>query len=197
MTATMILDFIIAVGTFVVAVAIPRSMPFREALRYFTVQSNIFCAAVSLVCAVWGFFGPEPGWLTIVKYSATCAVTVTFVTVFCYLGPRFRNWGFLLSGANLWMHLISPLAAIVSLLLRAPVLFRFAFTFTGLAPVVLYGILYMKKVVLDPPGRRWDDLYGFNKGVSWFWSLTAMLALSFGIGICLRFLLSLSSKIIY
>ena len=189
MTVIIVLDFIIAVGTAVVAAAVPRKMPFPEAIRYFTVQSNLFCAAVSLVCATWSLIAPEPGWLLIVKYAATCAVTVTFVTVFCYLGPRFRNWDFLLSGANLWMHLICPLMAIASLLLRSPVQLRFAVTFAGLAPVVLYGLLYMKKVVLDPPEKRWDDLYGFNKGVSWVWSLVAMLTLSFAVGTALRVLL--------
>ena len=189
MTVTIVLDFIIAIGTAAVVVSVPRKMPFAEAIRYFTVQSNLFCAAVSLVCAIWGLFRPEPGWLLIVKYAATCAVTVTFVTVFCYLGPRFKNWGFLLSDANLWMHLICPLMAIASLLLRAPVQLRFAVTFAGLAPVVLYGLLYMKKVVLDPPERRWDDLYGFTKGVSWVWSLVAMLTLSFAIGTGLQTLL--------
>jgi len=189
MTASTILDFIIAIGTVAVIVLIPREMQFSEAMKYFTVQSNLLCAMVSLVCAVWSLFRPEPGWLLIVKYAATCAVTITFVTVFCYLGPRFRNWDFLLSGANLWMHLICPLITIASLLLRVPVQFPFAVTFAGLAPVVLYGLLYVKKVILDPPARRWEDLYGFTKGVNWKLSLTAMLALSFAVGTALRFLL--------
>lgn len=191
MTVIIVLDFIIAVGTVLVAVAVPRNMPFAEAIRYFTVQSNLFCAAVSMVCAVWGLFRPEPGWLLIVKYAATCAVAVTFVTVFCYLGPRFKNWDFLLSGANMWMHLICPLIATASLLLRAPVGLGFAVTFAGLAPVVLYALLYMKKVILTPPGKRWEDLYGFTRGVSWVWSLVAMLTLSFAIGTGLRLLLAI------
>ena len=189
MTATVVLDFIIALGTLAVIVLIPRKMAFAEAIRYFTVQSNLLCATVSLFCAVWGLFRPEPEWLLIVKYAATCAVTVTFVTVFCYLGPRFRNWGFLLSDANLWMHLICPLIAIASLLLRSPVQFPFAVTFAGLAPIVLYGLLYVKKVILDPPARRWEDLYGFSKGVNWKLSLAAMLTLGFAVGTALRVLL--------
>ena len=189
MTASTVLDFMIAIGTLAVILLVPRKMRFSEAMKYFTVQSNLLCATVSLVCAVWVLFRPEPGWLLVVKYAATCAVAVTFVTVFCYLGPRFRNWDFLLSGANLWMHLICPLIAIASLLLRAPVQFPFAVTFAGLAPVVLYGFLYVKKVILDPPARRWEDLYGFTKGVNWKLRLTAMLALSLAVGAALRLLL--------
>ena len=189
MTASTVIDFIIAlmIAT-VAAVAFKKEDP-SEVLPYFTVQSNLLCAAVSLICAVWSLFATEPLWLLILKFAATCAVTVTFVTVFCYLGPRFRKWGYLLSGPNLWLHLFCPLLAIASLLLRAPLKLSFAVVFSGLAPEVLYALLYLKKVVLDPPEKCWDDLYGFTKGVSWFWSMIAMFTASFAISVGLWFLL--------
>ena len=189
MTLRIAIDFVIGLVTAVIAaVAFKKEDP-AKVIPYFTVQSNLLCAVVSLVCAVWSLFAPEPFWLQIIKFAATCAVTVTFLTVFCYLGPRFRNWDFLLSGPNLWMHLICPLLAIASLLLRAPLKWSFAIVFTGLAPEVLYALLYLKKVVLDPPEKRWDDLYGFTKGVSWFWSMIAMFSASFAISVGLWFLL--------
>ena len=189
MTARIIIDFTIAlmIAT-VAAVAFQKEDP-GKVLPYFTVQSNLLCAAVSLVCAIWSLFAPEPLWLQIIKYAATCAVTVTFVTVFCYLGPRFKKWDYLLSGPNLWLHLFCPLLAIASLLLRTPLKWSFGIVFTGLAPEVLYALLYLKKVVLDPPEKRWDDLYGFTKGVSWFWSMIAMFTASFAISLLLWFLL--------
>ena len=183
------IDFIIALVTASFGIWAIVKKRFAESIPYFTVQSNLYCAVVSTVCAVWAIFAEEPQWLLILKYSCTCAITVTFVTVFCYLGPRKKNWGYLLSGMNLWMHLFCPLLAIASLLMRAPIRFPFAVTFAGLAPTVLYGLLYAKKVVLDPPEKRWEDLYGFTKGVKWIWSMGAMFCGSFLISLGLWVLL--------
>ena len=173
------IDFIIALVTAAFCIYIALKKQFKEAITYYTVQSNLYCALVSTVCAVWAIFAEEPQWLLILKYSCTCAITVTLVTVFCYLGPRYKNWGYLLSGMNLWMHLLCPLLAIASLLMRAPIDFPFAVTFAGLAPVVLYGLLYAWKVLLAPREKRWEDPYGFTKGVKWIWSMGAMFCGSF------------------
>lgn len=189
MQARTILDFIISIGTAVVFIVFSLKNPVPKAMQYFTVQSNIYVSAVSLICAVRALSGPEPGWLIILKYSATCSVTVTFLTVFLYLGPRFRNWGFLLSGANLWMHLFCPVFAIVSLLLRSPIRLPFSASFAGLAPVILYSLLYLKKVVLDPEEKKWEDLYGFTDGIRWVWSLAAMYLASCAVSLGLRTLL--------
>ena len=185
------IDFIIALVTVAFGIRVALKKQFAQSIPYYTVQSNLYCAVVSTVCAVWAIFTEEPRWLLVLKYSCTCAITVTFVTVFCYLGPRKKNWGYLLSGMNLWMHLFCPLLAIASLLMRAPIDFPFAVTFAGLAPVVLYGLLYAKKVVLDPPEKRWEDLYGFTKGVKWIWSMGAMFCASFLISLGLRTLLGI------
>ena len=195
MTSIMILDFIIAIGTPAIALFFSGKVKVQmngKAIQYFTVQSNILSSTVSGICAIWMLFADEPTWLLVVKYSATCAVTVTFVTVFCYLGPRKRNWGFLLSGPNFWMHLIFPLLAIASLILRAPKRLSFACVFAGLVPVILYGLLYAKKVVFDPPEKRWEDLYGFTKGVSWVKSMVAMFIASFAVSVGLWALLGIS-----
>lgn len=185
-----ILDLIISIGTAVVFIVFATRHPVAKAMQYFTVQSNIYVAAVSLVCALCRIWGQEPGWLVLLKYSATCSVTVTFLTVFLYLGPRFRNWGFLLSGANLWMHLFCPVFAIASLLLRGPLSLPFSASFAGLAPVVLYSLLYLKKVVLEPEEKRWEDLYGFTDGIRWVWSMIAMYLASYAVSLLLRALLA-------
>lgn len=183
MTLRTMLDLLVAVGTLVVVIVFSRKQSVPKALQYFTVQSNIYVSAVSLLCGIWAFFAPEPLWLLILKYSATCSVTVTFLTVFLYLGPRFRNWGFLLSGANLWMHLFCPLIAIAALSLRCPVKLPFAATFAGFAPVVLYSLLYLYKVIYAPEGKKWDDLYGFADGIRWIWSMTAMYTATYAVSL--------------
>ena len=194
-TLIIVLEFIIAAGTPAIALFFSRKVKVQmngKAIQYFTVQSNILSSTVSGICALWMLFADEPTWLLVIKYSATCAVTVTFVTVFCYLGPRKHNWGFLLSGPNFWMHLVFPLLAIASLVLRAPKKLSFAVVLAGLVPVVLYGLLYAKKVVFDPPEKRWEDLYGFTKGVSWVKSMIAMLCATFAVSVGLWALLRIS-----
>ena len=195
MTFIIVLDFIIAVGTPAIAVFFSGKVKVQmngKAIQYFTVQSNILSSTVSGICALWMLFAEEPAWLLVLKYSATCAVMITFVTVFCYLGPRKRNWKFLLSGPNFWMHLIFPLMAMTSLLLRAPKKLPFACVFAGLVPVLLYALLYAKKVVFDPPEKRWEDLYGFTKGVSWVKSMIMMFAASFAVSALLWALLGIN-----
>ncbi len=191
MTAVTIIEFLIAVGTALSVFYISYRNTFSKAIQYFTVQSNILSAVVSLLCGIWSLFAAEPYWLLIVKFSATCAVTVTFVTVVVYLWPRYKNWKFLfVSESNYWLHVVGPLLAIAALLLRGPIRLPFAVTFVGLVPVVLYGMLYMKKVVIDPEEKRWEDLYGFNSGVSWKLSTVAMFTGTFLVSLVLRALLA-------
>ena len=42
----------------------------------------------------------------------------------------------------------------------------------GLLPVLLYGLLYLNKVVSR---KEWDDFYGFNRDGKWPLSFAAML----------------------
>lgn len=193
MSLPIVLDIILAIGMpliGIIASGREQKQMKGKALQYFTVQSNIFCSFISTICAIWAIVSVEPLWLLILKFSSTCAVTLTFVTVFCYLGPKKRNWGFLISGPNFWMHLVFPLLAIASLLLRSPLDMPFAVSLAGLVPVILYGLLYAKKVVFDPPQKRWEDLYGFTQGVDWKKSMIGMFcascAVSFGLWALLR-----------
>lgn len=187
-----ILDLIIFLGTVVSIIYISKKESFSKAIKYFTIQSNMFSAAASLTCALFSLLSSVPRWLVIVKFAATCSVSVTFLTVFIYLGPRYKNWGFLLlADAGLWLHLTGPVLAIVSLLLfKGSIQFPFAVSFVGLAPVVFYGMLYTKKVVLDPVEKRWEDLYGFCTGVNMALSTVLMLVGSYIISLGLWALLS-------
>ena len=180
-----VLDLLVPLGALIVMLVVAGKESLSKAIPYFTVQSNLLSAFMCLVCAIWSMVAEEPMWLLVVRFASTCSVAVTFMTVICYLGPRFKNWGYLLGGYNFWLHLAFPLMAIASLLLRSPVAFPFTVAFTGLVPVILYGILYFCKVILAPPERKWDDLYGFADGVNWKTSVLAMgagtLAISVGL----------------
>ena len=187
-----VLELLIVFFTAISIIYISIKESFSKAIKYFTIQSNIFSALASLTCALFRLFSSVPGWLLIIKFAATCSVTVTFVTVMVYLGPRYKNWGFLLlADAGLWLHLTGPIVAIVTLILQKSYLnFPFAVSFVGLAPVVLYGMLYTKKVILDPVEKRWEDLYGFCTGVNMALSTVLMFVGSYLISLGLWALLS-------
>ena len=151
------------------------------AFRFFTVQSNVLCAVAALLMC----FAPSSAWVWTVKYIGTVAVTVTMLTVFLFLGP---NIGYkkLLSGSDLYMHLVTPLLAILSFACLERRELSFKTAMLGMLPVFLYGILYLYKVVLAPEGKRWDDFYYFNNDGKWPLSFVFMMIGCFAV--CLLFL---------
>ena len=152
----------------------------KKAFRFFTVQSNVFCAVSALLMCI--FPGSRAVWL--VKYAGTAAVCVTMMTVLFYLGPLY-GYKKLLSGTDLFMHLITPLLALVSFCVWEKRGLAFSEALWGLAPVVLYGALYMYRVVFCPKGKpetpkkAWEDFYGFDRAGKWPISLAGMLAGTF------------------
>ena len=115
----------------------------------------------------------------LLKYLGTSAVTVTLMTVFLFLGPSQGGDKSLLSGENLYMHLIGPVLAIVSYCFLEKRALSFATALTGLIPVAAYGAVYLYKVILAPEAQRWEDFYGFNRGGKWPVSMAAMFAGAF------------------
>lgn len=148
----------------------------RNALRYFTVQSNILCALSALLLCLF----PEARWAWTLKYIGTQAVTVTMLTVFFFLGPTL-DCGLrgLLRGRDFFLHLATPLLALLSFLLFERRGMGLGTALPGLLPVALYGALYLYRVILAPADRRWEDFYGFNRGGKWPLSMGAMLLGSF------------------
>ena len=145
--------------------------------QYFTVDSNLLAALASLLLLAYqlrclGKGEAAPKALIALKYVGTVAVSVTFFTVFCFLGLIY-GYRSMIEGVNLFMHLIAPLLAMLSfcVLEREPAL-RFRSVFLGLIPTAVYGIVYMGMVVAL---RRWYDFYGFNMGGHWALSSILML----------------------
>ena len=108
-----------------------------------------------------------PEWVWLLKYAGTAAVTVTMMTVFLFLAPVVgRGWvKRLLTGSvsDLFMHLLTPVAALVSFLAYEKRGMTFIQALAGMLPVVLYGILYLYKTQYAPEGKRWEDFYAFNR----------------------------------
>ena len=162
-----------------------RKLGPKTFFRYFTVLSNVFCAvSAAVVIAAWTH-GALPLWVILLKYVGTAAVTVTLLTVFLFLGPASGQWKMLLSGTDLFMHLFCPLIAIVSLCFFEHTDFAFPFALLGVLPVVLYGVWYLRRVVLFPEDKRMEDFYGFNKNGKWPISMALMFLLAFGVSVTL------------
>ena len=150
----------------------------KYCFMFFTVDSNILAALAALILAcvqLRGLLGGGkvvPPWIMALKYVGTVAVSVTFFTVVCFLGPVFGFRG-MFAGNNFFLHLICPLLAFVSCFLleeRPPL--RFRATFLGLLPTFVYGVVYIVMVVFR---RAWYDFYGFNMGGFWYLSAALML----------------------
>ena len=182
--ADVILNLLIFLVTAVILVVFARHEGrwaperIRKALRFFTCQSNMLCAAGALCTAVFRLSGNVPRWAWILKYTGTAAATVTMLTVFLFLWPSLGRGGLkrLLEKYDLFMHLLTPLAAIFSFCALEKQGMSFGQSLWGLVPVLLYGPLYLYKILYAPEGKRWDDFYGFNKQGKWPAAFGIMLA---------------------
>ncbi len=172
MLASAIVNFLIAVLAVAAVAAHCKKAPLKVVLRFFTALSNLLCALACLAVAVGRLCGAVPEAVLVVKFVGTAAVSVTFLTVMCFLGPVVYDYKRMLSGPDLWLHLICPALAIASLLLWDRPAGGFWLVLLGAAPVPLYGALYLDRVVI---AKRWEDFYGFNRGGKWYLSTAAML----------------------
>ena len=162
----------------------------KVAFRFFTCQSNVLCAATALLTAAALLAGsdPIPRWVWTLKYIGTAGVTLTMLTVFLYLWPMLGKDGYkkLLGGADFFLHLLTPMLAILSFCVAERQGMTFLQSLWGLLPLALYGPLYIYRVIYAPEGKGWDDFYGFNKQGKWPLALAAMFAAMFCI--CMLFL---------
>ena len=161
----------------------------RRSLHYFTVDSNLLCAAACLALCLWdgialarGGGALVPRWLDLFKFMGAAAVGVTFFTVLLYLLPVTRfDFKLMYAGRSLFLHGLCPLAAMVSwAFLEQGRPLGFPWTLLGLVPTVLYGALYLNKVLLR---KEWEDFYRFNAGGKWPISIALMLLLTFAIAV--------------
>lgn len=155
-----------------------RKSSFGAVMKYFTTLSNVFCAAACLCVAAWRLTGSVPRAVLVLKYLGTASVTVTMLTVLFFLMPQYGPKA-LLTGPDLWLHLLCPLAALISYFAWDRPEMPFACVFLGTVPVLLYGALYLRKVVLCRTDGAWEDFYGFNRGGKWKASFACMAAGSF------------------
>lgn len=155
-----------------------------RAFRYFTVDSNIFCALASLILIIVELrllsknCGSIPKWLLLFKFMGTVAVTLTFLTCVFYLSDMAGGFGNLIHGKELFMHLLTPLAAILSFVLfEHGAVLRLWMVFLPLIPVAVYGAVYFYYVLAVPKDHGgWQDFYGFVHNRDWYTATLVMFA---------------------
>ncbi len=150
------------------------SLGFRS-LRYFTVLSNLLEAAASIVLAFALLRGKDSDRLSLFKLVAASAVALTFLVVMVFLGPLF-GYPAMFRGANLWLHLIVPLAAIAEFVVFNEFdIPRRKRLWVAASPFV-YGIFYLANVLIN--GAPGNDFYGFT-----LWGLPVALVI-FAVILC-------------
>lgn len=180
--------FVVACSTYVQEARNGRKNVKKEVLlgaRFFTVQSNILASFVSLflvicdLCILAGVLDEIPFLLTVLKLVATTSVMLTFLVVLCYLLPRFGLTD-LFQGANFYMHVITPLLCLFSLILfEGSYKIPFACFFYSLIPIAAYSALYVHKAAfLSSRKARWDDMYLFNAHGKWYLIVLLMLVIT-------------------
>jgi hypothetical protein len=163
-------------------------------LKYFTVLSNLFSGAVSLVYSIVCLAGAVrlPLWLVTLKLVATAAVMLTFLVTAALLVPTF-GWKSLYRGGNFFMHLVLPLLAVADCLLFVPMAgVPMHMTLWAMAPTAAYGAFYLGRIFMHgaQPG---DDRYDFYHFLRWGTKmvpmvLATMLLATWAIAVVLRLL---------
>lgn len=157
--------------------------------RYFTIDSNLLVAAACLLLLPYNVrsirHGEDaiPAWALMLKMIGTVAVTLTFAVVVFYFVPLVGP-SMVLTGANLPLHLLCPLLAVISFCF-----FERGRRFTktemllGVAPAVLYGVVYLTQVIFL---ENWEDFYAFNIGGFWYITIFAIPAINYLFALGLR-----------
>lgn len=178
MNASFFVNLALGVSALAAVGAQIRKSSLGSVMKYFTSLSNVFCGLAGLCVAVCRLTGDLPPAAAVFKYMGTVTLMVTMLTVIFFLTPQYGLKP-MFGGADLWLHLLCPLLALVSWLAWDSVPMPFSYTALGVLPVVLYGILYLRKAVADRSESRWEDFYGFNKTGKWPVSFAVMLLATF------------------
>ena len=166
-----------------------------EFFKYFTSDSNILVALVSLV--ILGFSiknivqkrDEMPLWLVILYLIVTTGTTVTFLTTALFLAPTSvingNSYFIMFEGKLFFLHFLTPVLAIILV-----VFFLDYYKFTWkhalmcISTVAFYSCFYIPFVLTG----TWMDFYGFTFGGQ-LWiapiSLVVMLGVTIGIGFLL------------
>ncbi|MBO4732029.1 MAG: hypothetical protein J5597_04395 [Spirochaetaceae bacterium] len=168
-----------------------------KAFKYFTVDSNVFAAIISLVMMIVqvliakGRLNSIPKPVQFLKLAATTGVALTmFVTAF-FLAPFQFGYLALFTDSNFFLHLIIPLFCIITFVFFEPVEISPVQTFAGVVPMLLYGVFYGTNIIMHLQNGQTShdyDWYGFlDGGFSTIWIVVPiMIAFTWALALLIR-----------
>ena len=136
--------------------------------KFFTVDSNILMGIISFIFIIYdikllkGKIKEIPKSIYIWKLMATTGVTLTFLVVFSYLGPLAGSMYKMIMNSNLFFHLLVPVLSIITFtLFEKKDKLSFKYSFLGIIPVIIYGILYFINVLMHMENGVVSPIYDF------------------------------------
>ena len=137
-----------------------------NSLKYFTVLSNLFEGAASVIWLVSTRRNGKAGARAeLLKYIAAAAVGLTCVTVLVFLGPLY-GYPAMFAGGSLYMHLLTPLVAIAEIIFLSDVTYtREDNRLVVLLPLI-YGIFYLGNNLINGIGE-WPDTNDWYLFLTW------------------------------
>lgn len=138
--------------------------------KYYTVDSNVLMGIIALCASIMqrkvlkGSLQELPGWVNVMKLIGVVGVTLTMLVTIFFLTPTMGAYA-CFNNSNLFMHLINPIASIVTFLcFESSNTMAFKHTFTGVSSMIIYAIYYIAEAAIHStnnivnPGYDW---YGF------------------------------------
>ena len=138
-----------------------------ETMKYFTTLSNVLvtlCAFVNLILYAVSISKKKnyvKEFFQVMKLISVVAVAITFTIVMAFLAPNNTTGIDLFAGSQLFMHVITPIAAVFSFIfLEYQTKIRFRFFYFSVFFALAYGAFYISYAFLAPAGQA-IDWYGF------------------------------------
>ena len=146
-----------------------------EALKFFTVDSNLLMGAAALlfgileVLLLLGKIQKLPKWAYIVKHTGTVGVVLTFITTACFLAPFLvDDYWLLFRNSNLFFHAVIPILSMITwVCLENTDEMTWKHSFIGVIPMAIYAVFYCATAfshVEDGKVPIEYDWYGFVQG---------------------------------
>lgn len=135
-------------------------------LKFFTVLSNLLAGAAAIYwLAVPGKDESKRLKAEKLKYVAAAAVGLTFTVVMVFLGPLY-GYPMMFTGANLFFHLIIPLAAMAEIVFLTDTEFTRRDNKLTVIPPLIYGAVYLANNIINGIGE-WPDTNDWYSFLAW------------------------------
>lgn len=182
-----VLEMIVIICAFTVPNFSGETQGFK-AFRFFTIDSNTLCGIAAIFLVIYDTFilkgkrSSLPKYVSVFKFVVTVMITITFLTVICWLAPV-QGFGRMYGGISCVTHLIAPLLTMSSFFFfeyKKSETSLFLESLFALIPVLIYGAVYLVMVVaIGQDNGGWEDFYNFNTGGFWYLALIIMLVASY------------------